>query len=61
MKEAVLPDAFSCCNQDIPYGMSDNSLEARFKRLILETRAYYPSAYSEAFTKGENLNSLSPR
>ena len=39
-KEVILPDAFSRRDQDIPYGIGNNRLEARFKRLIPEVRAY---------------------
>ena len=60
-KEAVLPDTFSRRDQDMPYGMGDDRLQARFQRLIPENRAYYPPAYPEAYVKGEDLNRLSPR
>ena len=59
-KEAVLPDTFSRRNQDIPYSIGDDYLQARFKRLIPENRAHHPTARPKAYIEGKDLNRLFP-
>ena len=70
-KEAILPDTLSRRDQDMPYGIGNDRLQARFKRLIPEARAHVkgedpnrsfhrqsPSQFSGKFADlGENRDS----
>ena len=60
-KEAVLPDALSRRDQDMPYGIGDDRLQARFKRLIPETCVHHPPARPEAYVEGKDPNCSLPR
>ena len=60
-KEAVLPDTLSRRDQNILYGIGNNRLQTRFKRLIPETYVHHPLAYPEVYIEGKNPNYSLPR
>ena len=60
-KEVVLPDALSRRDQDMPYGMDDDRLQARFKRLIPEICVHHTPARPEVYVEGKDPNCSLPR
>ena len=43
-------------DQDMLYEIGNDCLQARFKQLIPEIRAYYPPTYPVEYIKEKNLN-----